>query len=544
MTQARIQPPSPEAQRSAPVNIESKPRAKAICAPAAFGGTETRVAATSSRELLSFRRAFALLLVLVVLPSVALSGFGVLAIVNERTLVEKRLEALSRTRLSALSASLPSRLEKASEPLFEGPVAAPGSVRFFLQDGEIASADLELKSALEGIRSELERMPGRPTVFSVSLSRGATILAARRQAQRVEGVSLAQPVLERVIRELAGEVLPAGEPWRFEIRPVKRPAPEGLVGKLVSGVAEARQAAMAPAELEQVLPAPLQDFSLAAVPVGEDPVAHASTRNRVILGTLLVLLLLTLAGGIIYTSRTLYREARLSRLKTDFVSLVSHELRTPLTSIRMFIETLSLGRVKDPLQTQEVLELLAKETARLSGMIENVLDWARIESGRKRYQRELTPVSKLVESATAAFRAQRLHAPIELFCEVVPNLPCVEVDAEAVAGALVNLLQNAFKYTGDNKRICLRTRADSFGVAIDVEDNGVGIAPKDRKRIFDRFYRADNLLTRKTEGTGLGLAIAKRIVEAQGGRLSVRSELGKGSCFTVHLPPAKERGAP
>jgi signal transduction histidine kinase len=245
---------------------------------------------------------------------------------------------------------------------------------------------------------------------------------------------------------------------------------------------------------------------------------------------------LTLGIGVALTARALYREARLSRLKTDFVSLVSHELRTPLTSIRMFIETLALGRVKDAAQTQEVLKTLARETERLSDLIERVLDWARIESGRKTYHRETLEAQALIDATVAAFRAQRLDANVQVSCELEPNLPALEVDREAITGALLNLMQNAFKYSGEDKRIAVRARSEPHGVAIDVEDNGPGIAPRERKRIFERFYRVDSLLTRQTEGSGLGLSIAQRIVEAHGGKISVKSELGRGSCFTIHLP--------
>src|SRR5207248_1819904 len=134
---------------------------------------------------------------------------------------------------------------------------------------------------------------------------------------------------------------------------------------------------------------------------------------------------------------------------------------------------------------------------------------------------------------------QRLEAAKVLEVEIVPDLPQVRVDREALAGAVLNLLQNAFKYSGQDKRIALRARPERRGVSIEVEDNGVGIAPRDRKRIFERFYRVDNLLTRKTEGSGLGLAIAKRIVEAHGGKISVHSEPGKGSRFSIHLPAAE-----
>jgi len=127
-----------------------------------------------------------------------------------------------------------------------------------------------------------------------------------------------------------------------------------------------------------------------------------------------------------------------------------------------------------------------------------------------------------------------------LSCEVPDGLPAVAVDRDAIAGALLNLLQNAYKYSGDDKRITVRARTEPKGVAIDVQDNGVGIAQRERKRIFEGFYRVDDLLTRKTEGSGLGLAIAKRIVEAHRGKITVKSDLGKGSTFTLHLPLAVE----
>jgi signal transduction histidine kinase len=333
-----------------------------------------------------------------------------------------------------------------------------------------------------------------------------------------------------------------GEPVRFLLLPVPREGGEGsLVGRLMSEVAQARASALGPRVLaERVLSPPLQDFRLVVLPTGEDPVARASTRNRVVYGVLLGIFYLTLTFGVVYTGRVLYREARLSRLKTDFVSLVSHELRTPLTSIRMFIETLALGRLKDPAQMNEVLQLLLRETERLSILIEHVLDWARIESGRKVYQRAPLRVSDVVDAAVVAFRAQRLDGgAVDLKVDVPEGLPLLDADRDALAGALLNLLQNAYKYTGEDKRIALSAGVEGRWVRLCVEDNGMGIASHERRRIFERFYRVDNLLTRKTEGSGLGLAITKRIVEAHGGRISVHSEPGKGSRFTLQLPVGK-----
>ncbi len=511
------------------------------------------MARRSSHDTVSFRRAFSLLIILVVLPSAGLSGFGVVAIINERAAVEKRLEVAWTGRMNLLTQRLAQALENPT--LSDGNVGLLvfGPRGLLLSDAgfEVRAAeaglvsraeDPKLQAGLPLLRAELAEVGRDPAVFSASTPQGTWLLLARREADgtTVRGARLSEGGLARLVERLSEDLVPASEPVRFELRPMKREGPEGIVGKLLTEVVQPRPAGLNPGDLaDRVLPAPLQDFRLVAVPLGEDPVARASTRNRVLYIVLLVMFYATLAVGVVFTARALYKEAKLSRLKTDFVSLVSHELRTPLTSIRMFIEMLSLGRVKDPAQTQEVLELLARETERLSSMIERVLDWARIESGRKHYVRDAAKVEEIVEAAVAAFRAQRLDAPVELVKDVPESLPKVLVDREAIAGAVLNLLQNAFKYTGPEKRITVRARPEKKGVVIEVEDNGMGISPRDRKRIFDRFYRVDNLLTRRTEGSGLGLAIAKRIVDAHGGRITVNSEVGRGSQFRIHLPKAK-----
>ena len=424
------------------------------------------MASDSSYRALSFRRTFALMLILVVFPAAGLSGFGVVAIINERAAVEKRLQTSWQGKLDLLNRQL-------------------------------------------------------------------------IEAQKREGAEVSPAQIDQLLTELSRAS--STESVHFELRPVKATKDSsgngssgGLVGKIVSGVSPSP-----PGLAERVLGPPLQDFRLVVVPMGEDPIIRASNRNRVVYAVLLVLFYGLLALGVVYTARVLYLQTKLSRLKTDFVSLVSHELKTPLTSIRMFIEMLSLGRVKDSAQAQEILALLAKESERLSNLIERVLDWGRIESGRKEYHRVQTSAHLLIEASLAALRAQRFNETIAIEQTEDPELPPLFIDLSALAGALLNLLQNAFKYSGDQKTIKIRARKEKKGVSIDVEDNGAGIPPRERKRIFDRFYRIDSLLTRKTEGSGLGLALAKRIVEAQGGKISVKSEVGKGSCFTLRLPAMK-----
>ena len=248
------------------------------------------------------------------------------------------------------------------------------------------------------------------------------------------------------------------------------------------------------------------------------------------------------------TSRLIWQEARLSRLKTDFVSHVSHELRTPLTSIRLFIETLRLGRASSREEREECLELLTRETERLSEMIERVLGYARLKSGRRIFS--LHPVSPktICEDAIDAFRAQivgpesKKHPEqrLELEVDVANDLPRIQVDQEAVTEALLNLLGNAWKYTGEEKRIRVFARPLRRRVLIGVEDNGPGLPKTEHKRVFDRFYQAGaGLLARSTEGSGLGLAITKSIIDGHRGRVYVESEEGHGAIFCMELRQAK-----
>jgi two-component system phosphate regulon sensor histidine kinase PhoR len=260
-----------------------------------------------------------------------------------------------------------------------------------------------------------------------------------------------------------------------------------------------------------------------------------------VFGTLIVALVATTIIGTIGTLVVLYREAYVSRLQTDFVNKVSHDLRTPLTSIRMFVETLQLGRIQDPEERQEALDIIASETERLSVLIARLLDWARMESGKRSYDFKRQPLGPIVDDALRAVDPQRIQTGALVRRDVPDDLPPVYADRDALADALVDLLQNAFKYTGDEKRIAVVARAARGSVEVVIEDNGPGIPGADQKRIFDKFYRGKDPLERTIEGSGLGLSMVKHVVQAHGGKVAVRSDLGKGAAFTVLLPASEAR---
>ena len=261
---------------------------------------------------------------------------------------------------------------------------------------------------------------------------------------------------------------------------------------------------------------------------------HAA--QDILFGTLILALVGTTIAGVVATLVVLYREAYLARLQTEFVNKVSHDLRTPLTSIRLFVETLQMGRLADPDRQKEALGIIAEETARLSSLINRLLDWARMESGRRSYDFEPVAVDDLVDAALQAFEPQLVIQPAEVTRSVQAGLPAVLADKEALSEALLNLLQNAHKYTGTKKKIAVTAQRSGPTVLIGISDNGPGIRLADQKRIFDKFYRAKDPLDRTIEGSGLGLSMVKHIVTAHAGRISVSSELGEGATFTIALP--------
>jgi signal transduction histidine kinase len=267
--------------------------------------------------------------------------------------------------------------------------------------------------------------------------------------------------------------------------------------------------------------------------------AHRQIAVYIWTGVLVILLVLIAAG---LATRAVGRQIRLNRMKNDFIATVSHELKTPLASMRVLVDTLLEGHVRDEAQAKEYLRLTAKENERLSRMIDNFLTFSRMERDKKAFTLTDATPAALVEDAVESIRTKYAAHNCQLTVEVADHLPDIHADHDAIVTVLVNLLDNACKYTAEDKRIKLKASPEDHFVRFEVSDNGIGLARRHLRKIFDSFYQVDSSLARKAEGCGLGLSIVKFIVDAHKGTVAVESKPGVGSTFTVRLPVSPKNG--
>ena len=252
---------------------------------------------------------------------------------------------------------------------------------------------------------------------------------------------------------------------------------------------------------------------------------------NLLFGILTVGFVAALVTGAVLVLVFVAREANLSELQSDFVSKVSHELRTPLTAMRLFIETLERSR-DDAATTAQCIEQISAESARLSRLIERLLDWGRMEAGRKWYDKQAVDPAAVVHDALAEFASSR-YPGLQLTVEIEPDCPHIEGDRSALVDAVGNLLGNAAKYGGRPPHVHVRVQRQGRSVWISVRDNGMGIPKAEQRQIFQKFYRVDDRFSRAQQGSGLGLAIVKHVVRGNDGRIELASEEGQGSTFTL-----------
>jgi len=285
-------------------------------------------------------------------------------------------------------------------------------------------------------------------------------------------------------------------------------------------------------EISEILPG----WEGAAFLADPNVIAGRAARTRSIVATLVGILFVAILAGGFVVIRGVREEIALAAKKTTFVANVSHELKTPLTSIRMFAEMLRDGRQADPAKRQSYLDIMVSESERLSRLIDNVLDFSRPEKARTYSKAELD-LDELVDDTLQGIRAslERDGFALSRAVRTAAGLP-VSVDAEAVKQVLLNLISNAVKYSAERRDIGVETVRDGDSAVVRVLDRGIGIAPRDARRIFREFYRVDDALASGRQGAGLGLTIASRIAQDHGGAIAYSPREGGGSCFEVRLP--------
>ncbi len=277
------------------------------------------------------------------------------------------------------------------------------------------------------------------------------------------------------------------------------------------------------------------DFPFGRVTVSgvEEALRQSRDRDRVLLAVFLAVVYGAVIGGVLFSWRALKREWELTRLKAAFMANVSHELRTPLALIRMYAESLLLGRVSEEDKRAEYLRILVREAGRLTHLINNVLDFSDIESGRKAFDMKPGNLAELVQRVLADYGPHLSQASARLKSDIPDRFPDSLLDEGAVTQALLNLLDNAVKYSAGTPEIDVRVYADGH-LSLEVEDRGPGIPPEKRARIFDPFYRVNPGLA--PQGSGLGLALVRHVVEAHGGTVQVEDGAEGGSRFVIRLP--------
>jgi signal transduction histidine kinase len=266
-------------------------------------------------------------------------------------------------------------------------------------------------------------------------------------------------------------------------------------------------------------------------------IVSASTRPQ---QALMIVLAVAMALGVFLVAGAAAREVRVAELKSNFVASVSHDLKTPLALIQLFAETLELGRVRTPERAQEYYRIINGESKKLTRLIENILDFSRMEAGLRPYRMEPADLSESVNTVLSRMETQFSQGHFKVTPKIEADLPRILADEGAAEQAIENLLANAMKYSGDNKEIVVEARRTNGHIVVSVTDHGIGISRREQGRIFRKFYRVQRELGGGPQGTGLGLAIVDHTMRGHGGYVRVESEPECGSTFSLYFPIPSE----
>ena len=300
-------------------------------------------------------------------------------------------------------------------------------------------------------------------------------------------------------------------------------------------VAHVREAAPLQTARTGFMSGPFEGYQVRIAPTATSPVAFAE-RLVGIEVAFIGLLALVLLGATFVGARYILRQIELVTAKTSFVSNVTHELKTPVAVIKLAVETLELGRFRGEAEREKYLRTIMRESDRLAQLVDNILDFSRLEAGQRTLQHAPVDMRDVVNAAMDGFRLRLEDAGFKYEVDLPEQVPQVLGDGRALQHCLLNLLDNAVKYSRDRKEV--RVSVDSYDgqVALSVADRGIGIPPEERERIFEKFARVETGLVHDVKGAGLGLSLVDMLVRAHHGRVELTSTPGEGSTFTILLP--------
>ena len=279
----------------------------------------------------------------------------------------------------------------------------------------------------------------------------------------------------------------------------------------------------------------LPQFSVGIELKGEtvEELVNSRTNRSLILTVILILVLL---AGVIVVFINIRKELLLAKIRSEFVANVSHELRTPLALISMYAETLEMGRFKTEAKAKEYYSIISSESRRLSNIVNRILNFSKTESGKRTYHFDSVDASALIHSVCETYRHHLESNGFQFQCVSPPEEVTISADRDALTECIINLIDNAQKYSDKTKEIAVTLTADSNKAIIEVADKGIGIPGEYQKRIFEKFFRVPSGSVHNTKGAGLGLALVFSIIKAHSGTIALKSEPGSGSTFTITLP--------
>lgn len=287
---------------------------------------------------------------------------------------------------------------------------------------------------------------------------------------------------------------------------------------------------------------PFEGYTVAVTETGNAPLAW-TRRFLAIEMTFIGVMGLVIVAATVFGLRYLIRQLELAQIKSGFVSNVTHELKTPIALIRLAVETLELGRVRNEQEREQFIHAIGRETLRLSHLVDNILDFARLEAGQRVFRFENVDLAAVIQDTVESFQPRLDHQGFKTEVEIADALPRVRGDATAITHCLLNLLDNAMKYSRERREILVSAKPRDRMVAVSVTDRGIGITPADQRRVFEKFVRVETGLVHDIKGAGLGLSLVDQIVRAHGGRVELYSTPGEGSTFTLVLPAAEPAAA-